>query len=436
MTNTVLIKRSGTANSVPTAGQLLSGELAINYADGNLFFKNSSNVVTTIASNKFVSVTGNVTGGNLITVGQISATGTISTTGSTVSTGFAVGNGAVGNVGLGFFPTAGTPGEYAIRDYSTVTNSIYFDVGMGGTAAGSFQFRTTNAYNSIMTANTAGLTVTGSVYGAELWSTNSVGGEGGQINLALPATGTTISGGVIIDVYNNQLRFYERTGTNRGAYIDLTAAAAGVGSNLLAGGSSSTPTQIVNGTSNVSVTSSANITANVAGAWSASFYSAGMIANSFWANNNGTGQNFKVGDDAWIGDINLADTVRVMGQQNFANGYIVFGNADGAQLGRAGSGPLTYGGAFSATGNITGNYFIGNGSQLTGIAGGSSSSISNGTSNVNINTSGGNIAFTVGGTANVVILDNAGFNFLDTTQQDTGMNFGRLTTTVQGWNLP
>ena len=194
MTNTVLIKRSGTANSVPTAGQLLSGELAINYADGNLFFKNSSNVVTTIASNKFVSVTGNVTGGNLITVGQISATGTISTTGSTVSTGFAVGNGAVGNVGLGFFPTAGTPGEYAIRDYSTVTNSIYFDVGMGGTAAGSFQFRTTNAYNSIMTANTAGLTVTGSVYGAELWSTNSVGGEGGQINLALPATGTTIRG--------------------------------------------------------------------------------------------------------------------------------------------------------------------------------------------------------------------------------------------------
>lgn len=62
MTNTVLIKRSGTANSVPTAGQLANGEIAINYADGNLFFKDSSNTVRTLASTQFVSVTGNVTG--------------------------------------------------------------------------------------------------------------------------------------------------------------------------------------------------------------------------------------------------------------------------------------------------------------------------------------------------------------------------------------
>ena len=65
MTNTVLIKRSATANSVPLAGNLSLGELALNYTDGNLFYKNSSNVVTVIASNKFLSVTGNVTAGNL-----------------------------------------------------------------------------------------------------------------------------------------------------------------------------------------------------------------------------------------------------------------------------------------------------------------------------------------------------------------------------------
>ena len=61
MTNTVLIKRSGVANSVPGSGNLIAGELAINYTDGNLFYKNSSNVVTVIASNQFLSVTGNVT---------------------------------------------------------------------------------------------------------------------------------------------------------------------------------------------------------------------------------------------------------------------------------------------------------------------------------------------------------------------------------------
>ena len=66
MTNTVLIKRSGVANSVPGAGNLIAGELALNYADGNLFYKNSSNVVTVIASNQFLSVTGNVTGNYII----------------------------------------------------------------------------------------------------------------------------------------------------------------------------------------------------------------------------------------------------------------------------------------------------------------------------------------------------------------------------------
>ena len=64
MTNTVLLKRSSTANASPIAGNLQYGELALNYTDGNLFYKNSSNVVTVIASNKFVSVTGNITGGN------------------------------------------------------------------------------------------------------------------------------------------------------------------------------------------------------------------------------------------------------------------------------------------------------------------------------------------------------------------------------------
>jgi hypothetical protein len=93
-------------------------------------------------------------------------------------------------------------------------------------------------------------------------------------------------------------------------------------------------------------------------------------------------------------------------------------------------------GVVSATGNVTGNYFIGNGSLLTGIAGGGGASIANGTSNVNINTSDGNISFSVNGTANVVVVDSAGFNFADNTTQDTGMNLGRVTTTAQWWNLP
>ena len=85
-----------------------------------------------------------------------------------------------------------------------------------------------------------------------------------------------------------------------------------------------------------------------------------VTAGAFAGNTNGTGQNFQVGDDAWIGDINTADTIGLKGQQNPANCYIVFGNSDATgKLGRAGTGPLTYAGAFSATGNITGGNLSG-----------------------------------------------------------------------------
>jgi hypothetical protein len=50
----------------------------------------------------------------------------------------------------------------------------------------------------------------------------------------------------------------------------------------------------------------------------------------------------------------------------------------------------------SATGNITGTYFLGNGSLLTGI---DATSIQSGTSNVRVQSSGGNVSIGVGGTA-------------------------------------
>ena len=45
MANVIKIKNSGTANSAPTANSLQYGELAINYADGLIFYKDSTNAV-------------------------------------------------------------------------------------------------------------------------------------------------------------------------------------------------------------------------------------------------------------------------------------------------------------------------------------------------------------------------------------------------------
>jgi len=77
MSNTILIKRSDVANSIPSAGNLVPGEMALNFADGNLFFKDATSNVVLLTSTQFVSVTGNVTGGNINTAGQVVASGNI-----------------------------------------------------------------------------------------------------------------------------------------------------------------------------------------------------------------------------------------------------------------------------------------------------------------------------------------------------------------------
>jgi hypothetical protein len=76
------------------------------------------------------------------------------------------------------------------------------------------------------------------------------------------------------------------------------------------------------------------------------------------------------------------------------------------------AGNLRTTGLVSAAGNVTsaaniaGQFFIGNGSQLTGLSlGVSVTKFENGTSKGEINAPNGNVAFTVAGTANVVVID-------------------------------
>jgi hypothetical protein len=81
-----------------------------------------------------------------------------------------------------------------------------------------------------------------------------------------------------------------------------------------------------------------------------------------------------------------------------------------------------------ANGNISANFFTGNGSQLTGIIT-SVSNVSNGTSNLNIATSGGNVTTSVGGVANVLVITTTGANIAGTLNTGTGnANVGNLGT--------
>jgi len=107
------------------------------------------------------------------------------------------------------------------QDSATANQVVYKNGSNVATGSSSLTFDGTNLSSPYLIAN------------------NSSGDEGGEILLAKPQTNSTFSGtGVTIDVYQNRLRFFEQGGSARGAYIDLTAAGAGVASNLLAGGSS------------------------------------------------------------------------------------------------------------------------------------------------------------------------------------------------------
>lgn len=125
MTNTVIIKRSSAPNAVPTSGQLVHGELAINYLDGNLFYKNASNNVVTIASNQFVSVTGNITGGNLSVTGNV-VTGGIKTDNYMYANGqpFDTSNPAGSNTQIQYNNGDGEFGASANLTFNQATNQL------------------------------------------------------------------------------------------------------------------------------------------------------------------------------------------------------------------------------------------------------------------------------------------------------------------------
>ena len=149
MTNTIKIKRSSVPGKTPAAGDLDFGELAINYADGNLFFKDSSNAVATIASTKFVNVTGNVTAANFFgngsTLSGINSFGNVAVTGgnsiaanSTSSTlVFSAGSGIVlvANPETGVITiastTAGADVFFDGADFGTVTEEVLQSADLG-----------------------------------------------------------------------------------------------------------------------------------------------------------------------------------------------------------------------------------------------------------------------------------------------------------------
>jgi len=283
MPNTVIqLKKSATTSSVPS--DLANGELAINFADGKLFYKNTAGFIAEISSppvNSFGTVNANGT----LVVSDTSGDVLTIVPGNNITV---VGDAVNDKITLG------------LKDDVTVPGLLFVSA--------------------------------------------SSGDEGGELRLANAITNSLLAGPVNIDIYQNKLRFFVSGGDARGAFINLAATSAGVGTDLLAGGSSTdTVARTAAGAAFDKANAALPNTNGVTFAGTLTI-SANLNADKVISSNNGQAENFKIGDDAWIGDFNVANSIKLKGQQNTSIGYISFGMDDGTALGRAGTGNLTYGG--------------------------------------------------------------------------------------------
>ena len=140
---------STTASTAPTAGNLVAGELAINTADGKLYYKDSSGVVQTLATKDttagtFTSITdsGNLTftgTGNRIrgdfnntTIANRAAFQTSTTNASTNLTVFPNGTGTGGSIVI--YPNSADPANSSVGQFRA--SSASGDVGIVSTVTG------------------------------------------------------------------------------------------------------------------------------------------------------------------------------------------------------------------------------------------------------------------------------------------------------------
>jgi hypothetical protein len=388
-----------TGGNLITAGILSAGNVT---ASSNISAGNINSV------SGILSVTGNANVGNL-GAGAGVFTGTLSVTGnanvgniganaavlagplSGVTTINASGNVNVGNIGAtnSVITANGTFGNInSVSGILSVSGNA--NVGNIGAAVGVFTSDIIGQSNLSITSNiTAGningvsgiLSVTGNANVGNIGAGNAVitanatfgniNGVSGILNVSGNANVGNI--GATAAVLAGSLSGVTTISASGNANVGNVGATRGVFGSIV--GNLETPSQPnitvvgtltgltvsgnVIGQSNLAITS--NITAgNINGVSGVLNVTGNATADLVITNNIGNGTNYRVGDDIWIGDINITNTMSLRGVQDAANAYVVFGNANNYKLGRAGVGALTYDDAFTVVGNITGqaNLFV------------------------------------------------------------------------------
>jgi len=365
----------------------------------------AASVVGGVITGSSSSVTGTVTGasvvGGVITGSSASVTGTV--TGSSVVGGVITGtsvsvSGAVTAASVVGGVITGT--STSVSGNTTAGNVLTSGiVSATGNVTGNYILGNGALLSGIITSvsninnGTSNITVVSS-------GGNATVSIGGTSNVAVFATtGEYVTG--VISATGNITGGNVTTAGLISATSTITSAANITGGNILTAGLVSATANVTGG--NVLTAGLVSATGNVTGG---NVISGGVRVYK-WTTQANTAPTGAVPGDAWydsyasklylyINDGTGNQWVDQSFPTTFAN-LSVTGNIQG--------GNVTTTGLVSATGNINANFFVGNGSALTGL---SASKIYNGTSEANIGTSGGNANITIGGTSNVVVVATTG----------------------------
>ena len=328
----IRIKRSSVEGKIPTPDQVPLGEIALNTFDGKLYASKNVGVGTTvIAINPWTVGTGTNTYNTYFTSGSVGIGTTNPGSKLTVNGAVQIQQDSGSNNRLVLRGQPASSYRWNIDNYSSSNEFRIFR-----------EDDTTAANGSVAVS----ISTTGTI------TATKFSGDGSLL------TGITAAGsGVVV----------QNQGSNVG-----TAGTINFSTNLTASFSS--------GTATISLSNNPSI-------------SGILTADQVYTSNNGNGQNVRIGDDFWLGDVNVADTTRFSGAQDSTRAFIIFGSSNAVALGRTGTGPLYYGGNFNAAGVVTATSFSGSGTNLTGIVtyitAGSGISVNNNTGNVTITATGG-----------------------------------------------
>jgi filamentous hemagglutinin len=430
MSNTVLIKRSGTPNAVPSTANLALGELAINTYDGRLYTKIDTGTASVyeLTQNQPIQVLGNVTG-NSVNTGN----GTSNITLTLTSTGVAAGTYG-GSVG----PTSNI-GVFTVDQYGRITSASNVAISTSSLSNGTSNIEIANSANiSITVAGTPNVAVfantgvyvtgvtsaSGNVTGANLFTAGIVSATGNITGGNIDTLGNVAANGVLTDNYyyanGSPVDFQQAAGANGEIQFNLGddfAASANLafdsansiftvtgqstvtgnitGGNVTTAGKANIGTLEVTGTG--SITGNLTVTANIAGGNLSTAGLASIVGNITGGNIDTAGQVVASGN---ITGGNLISNALVQGVTVSASGNAIAGNVNTSGLvsatGNVIGGNLVTAGLATVTGNITGGNIDTAGliTATGNITGGNVNTLgllSAGTASVTGNTTSGNL---------------------------------------------